>query len=356
MPAGDTHLIVSAYLVSYAFAQIPLGYLSEHIGRVKTLYLGLSVFLLGGLLVTFSTSLDLLLTGRFIQGVGGAVGPVLARAIARDISTGAELGKLMALFVSALAVSTMLGPIVGSLLVAVLPWSSVFAASVLFGIICLVLVYCFIPETLRASQEPAESFVEHAREFFAYRPAVVCTAMLGLLFFGYMGFLASFSTIASDQFHQPASVIGWLFAVFVGFYLLGANMTRRLSGAKNDSKLLDLGVVLLAVSVVLFALERAGLVATLPGLAAGLLFYLFALGMMLGVLGAHVLKDLPQIAGTAAGIMGALQVFAGVVGSVASAFLYRGDASSTILILGVASVLTVMVYLLNRRQLRAYPE
>ena len=354
VPAGDTHLIVSVYLLSYGGAQIPLGYLSEKIGRVRTVYLGIAVFLLGGVMSTLSTSLEMLLFGRFIQGLGGAVGPVMARAIARDISFGAELGRLMSMFVTALAVSTLLAPVAGSALVALFSWQSVFGISVLLGFFCLVLVHRYVPETLPTESSTTFRFTEHAREFFGHGPAVIGTTMLGFLFMGYIGFLSSFASIAADQFDQPDASIGWWFAVFVGFYLLGANLTRRASGAKNDARLLDLGSFLLTVSVVAFTLVWLGAIGELAGLSLGLLSYMFALGMMLGVLSAHVLRGLPQIAGTAAGLMGALQMLAGVVGGTASAFLYRGDAWSTVLILSVSAVLTVSLYAVARRSLSAH--
>jgi DHA1 family bicyclomycin/chloramphenicol resistance-like MFS transporter len=351
VPAGNTHLLVSAYLVSYGLAQIPLGYLSERIGRIRTVYLGVSVFLAGGVVSTFSSSLEMLLFGRFIQGLGGAVGPVMARAIARDISSGAELGGLMSVFVTALAVSTLVAPVAGSALLAVFSWPSVFAVSVAFGVFCLLLVSRHVPETLPPGTSVEFRFSEHAGEFFRHRPAVIGTSMLGLLFMGYIGFLSSFSSIAADQFNQPDASIGWWFAVFVGFYLFGANLTRRASGVKHDTRLLDLGSLLLVASVTAFALVRLGVISVLSGLSLGLLCYLFALGMMLGVLNAHVLRGLPQIAGTAAGLMGALQMLSGVVGGTASALLYRGDAWSTVLILSVSAVSTVTLYLAGRRTL-----
>ncbi len=353
VPAGNTHLLVSAYLLSYGLAQIPLGFLSERIGRIKTVYLGVSVFLVGGVVSTFSTSLEMLLFGRFVQGLGGAVGPVMARAIARDVSSGAELGSLMSVFVTALAVSTLLAPVAGSGLLALFSWPSVFAVSVLFGILCLLLVRRYVPETLPPGTAVAFRLTEHAGEFFRHRPAVIGTGMLGLLFMGYIAFLSSFASIAADQFGQPDTSIGWWFTVFVGFYLLGANLTRRASGAKQDARLLDLGSALLLVSIIAFAVVWSGLMGELVGLSLGLLCYMFALGMMLGVLSAHVLRGLPHIAGTAAGMMGALQMMSGVVGGTASAFLYRGDAWSTVLLLSLSAVLTVTIYLFGRRTLSA---
>lgn len=348
IPSGNTHLIISAYFISYAFTQLPLGYFSERAGRLRTLYAGLVIFIIGGLIATFAESLETLLLGRFIQGFGGGVGPVLARAIARDISSGRELNRLMSLLVSALAVSTIVAPIIGSLLITWLPWSSTFAASVVLGLICLPLVYFFVPETSGTHPRSDGNFLAHCREFFQHRTAVACSVMVALLFFGYMSFIASFATIISDQFGRPASEIGWYFAGFVCFYLLASSISRHLHGGRNDARLLDTACLLLLVSTALFTLVYLDLLPAAVGLAAGIISFLFAKGLMFGLLAAHVMKDLPGIAGTAAGIMGTMQTFAGFAGSAASAALYRGDALSTVLILGTASLLMVLTYATNR--------
>lgn len=353
VPAGDTHLLVSAYLLSYAGAQIPLGYLSERIGRLRAVYLGIVVFLIGGVISTLSSSLEMLLLGRFIQGLGGASGPVMARVIARDISSGADLGRLMSVFVTALAVSTLIAPIIGSALIALFSWQSVFGISVLLGLCCILLVRRYIPETLPGRNLTTFHFIGHARVFFNHPPAVIGTGMLGLLFMGFMALLSSFSSIAADQFNQSDASIGWWFAAFVGFYLLGASLTRRVSSAKNDTRLLDLGSLLLLISVTAFTPLWFGEGDKLPGLSLGLLSYMLALGLMFGVLNAHVLRGLPQIAGTAAGLMGSLQTLSGAAGAAASALLYRGDARSTALILSVSAVLTAALYVAGRRSLSA---
>lgn len=349
--SGDTHLIISAYFVSYALTQLPLGYFSEHFGRLRTLYLGLAIFIAGGLISTYADNLETLLLGRFIQGLGGGVGPVVARAIARDISSGRELNRLMSLLVSALAVSTIVAPIIGSLLITWLPWSSTFGASVLLGLLCLPLVYFFVPETSGTNPRDEGNFLAHCREFFRHRTAVACAVIVALLFFGYMSFIASFATIIADQFGRPASEIGWYFAGFVCFYLLASSISRHLHGEHNDVRLLDAACILLLVSIALFALVYLGAMPVTLGLAAGMIVFLFAKGLMFGLLGAHVMKDLPGIAGTAAGIMGTMQTFAGFAGSATSAAIYRGDASSTVLILCTASALMVLTYVTNRRSI-----
>jgi DHA1 family bicyclomycin/chloramphenicol resistance-like MFS transporter len=351
IPSGNTHLIVSAYIAGYALAQIPFGYLSEHIGRIKTLYLGLAMFTLGGLIATFSTNLEVLLVGRIIQGLGGAAGPVLARAIARDISSGAELGRLMALFISAQAISTIAAPIVGSLLISVFPWPSVFAVSLLLGLLCLLLIRLYVRETLQMRDNAGKDFIAHARIFFSHRTAVIAASLLSLIFFGYMSFVSSFSTIAADQFQQPASVIGWLFAICIVFYLAGSRVARRSSLAGNELRLLDTGGFALLLSLASFALAYLHVLPLLLGLALGMFSFLLAMGLMSGALGALVMRDLPHIGGTAAGIMGTMQMLAAALGSFASAALYRGNASSTVLIIVTASAVFLLIYLTSRGKL-----
>lgn len=351
--SGSTHLIISAYFVSYALTQLPLGYFSERAGRLPTLYAGLAIFILGGAIATYADNLETLLAGRFIQGIGGGVGPVISRAIARDISSGRELNRMMSLLVSALAVSTIVAPIIGSLLVTWLPWSSTFGASVVLGLLCVPLIYFFVPETKGTHPQSDGNFLIHCREFFRHRTAVACALMVALLFFGYMSFIASFSTIIADQFGRPAAEIGWYFAAFVCFYLLASSISRHLHGERNDGRLLDAACTLLLVSIALFALVYLDTLPVVVGLAAGMITFLFAKGLMFGLLGAHVMKDLPGIAGTAAGIMGTMQTFAGFAGSATSAALYRGDASSTVLILCTASALMVLTYLTNRRSINS---
>tara|TARA_R110002110_G_scaffold406421_1_gene626554 strand:+ start:403369 stop:404553 length:1185 start_codon:yes stop_codon:yes gene_type:complete len=348
VPSGSTHLIISAYFVSYALAQLPLGLLSERLGRLPVLYGGLTIFIIGGLIATYAESLTMLLLGRFIQGIGGGAGPVLSRTIARDISSGAQLGRMMSLLVSALAVSTIVGPIIGSLLVAWLDWSSTMAASVVLGLVCLPLVYCFVPETRGMNTLDTGNFLDHCKTFLRHRTAVVCSIMVALLFFGYMSFIASFSTIVADQFGRPPAEIGWYFAFFVCFYLLGASASRHLNGGKNNARLMDAAFVLMMTSVLLFALTYLDVAPVTAGLAGGMICFLLAKGCMFGLLSARVLTDLPGISGTASGIMGTMQVFAGFAGSATSAAIYHGDASSTVLILSTASVVMTLIYFWNR--------
>ena len=97
IPQGSGQLLISSYLVGFAMGQIPIGLLSDRYGRLPVLYLGLGVYIVATWMASQAGQFDTLLWARFIQGLAGAAGGVLARAIVRDTSDGIQLAKLSAM-------------------------------------------------------------------------------------------------------------------------------------------------------------------------------------------------------------------------------------------------------------------
>ena len=347
---GKTHLIISAYILGFAIAQIPTGFLSEKIGRVNALYCGLLLFTVGGLIIAFSQNFIVLLLGRFIQGIGGSSGSVISRSIIKDISTGKELNRLMALLVSALTVSTLVAPIIGSLLLTSFSWHSVFSVSLLMGLICFILVFFNLPETRPKLIANQNKFKEHWVKFWTDANAITGTIMFTLLFFSYMTFVASFSTIATDQFNQQAQHIGWLFASFVIFYLAGSYMVKIWSKSLNLYHFLNIGCGLLAVSTLLFLTMLINDHWVLAGIV-GLIFFLLSMGILFSSVVSLGMSNMATIAGTASGIMGTMQSIGAFSGTALSAILYSGDASSSLQIISISAVILLLFYLRRRKKI-----
>ena len=150
---SQSQLIISTYLVGYGLFMIPLGMLSDRIGRLPIIYFGLIVYTVAGLLIAFAWSFELVLLGRFIQGIGGGVGPVIARAIARDLYAGKELAKIMSAIVAALAIATLVSPLAGSFLYALWGWQATFLVSPLLGLVVLIGLWLTGYETLNNPQK-----------------------------------------------------------------------------------------------------------------------------------------------------------------------------------------------------------
>ena len=110
--------IVGIFMFGMAFGQIPAGLVSDRVGRLPVLYAGMALFLVGAIASALASSIEVMLIGRFVQGIGSAPAIVLSRAIVRDISSGKAAARLMSLMTMIFTVAPVIAPSIGALLVA----------------------------------------------------------------------------------------------------------------------------------------------------------------------------------------------------------------------------------------------
>ncbi len=84
--------VVGLYIAGFGLGQLPAGFMADRVGRRPVLFVGLAIFIAGGLVSGIATSSGALLASRFVQGLGGASAAVLARTIVRDVAQGASWG------------------------------------------------------------------------------------------------------------------------------------------------------------------------------------------------------------------------------------------------------------------------
>ena len=119
-------MIVSLYLAGFAFGQIPAGISADHFGRRHTLMAGLVGFILAGAVCALAENFTVLLAGRIVQGFCAAVGPVVSRAVVRDIAHGERAAHLMSIMITILTLAPLLAPSAGSLVLALSGWRAIF--------------------------------------------------------------------------------------------------------------------------------------------------------------------------------------------------------------------------------------
>ncbi len=92
-----TQLTLLAFFISFALSQLVYGPISDMWGRKLPLYLGIGLFAVASIGCALSTDIETLIAFRFVQGIGGAAGMVIPRAIVRDMHTGVQAARLMSL-------------------------------------------------------------------------------------------------------------------------------------------------------------------------------------------------------------------------------------------------------------------
>lgn len=143
----DLQWVLNAYTLTSASLLLFESKLGDLFGRKKIFMSALTIFTIGSLLNSLSTTLDMLVWSRVIQAVGGAGIMTLAMALVASIFQGKERGMAFAIVGSIIGLATSSGPLVGGILVQHFGWPSIFYINVPVGIVVLLLTWFNVSET-----------------------------------------------------------------------------------------------------------------------------------------------------------------------------------------------------------------
>ncbi|WP_269844943.1 MDR family MFS transporter [Lottiidibacillus patelloidae] len=150
--------VFSGYLVMQAATVLIYGKLADLFGRKPIFIYGIVVFLIGSVLCGFSTSMEMLIVFRFIQGLGaGAVLPI-ATTIVGDIYTLEERAKIQGFLSSVWGISAVVGPVLGGVLVEYIHWSYIFWINVPLGILSIIGVLKYFKESIEKKKHKIDYF------------------------------------------------------------------------------------------------------------------------------------------------------------------------------------------------------
>ena len=114
---GNIELTITGFLIGFAIAQLIWGPVSDRIGRKIPLMLGMAIFAVGSAGCALSSTTTELVLWRLVQAVGACVGPMLARAIVRDMYQGVRAAQVLSTLVLIMAIAPIAGPLLGGFLV-----------------------------------------------------------------------------------------------------------------------------------------------------------------------------------------------------------------------------------------------
>ncbi len=144
--------VATAFLLSSAVFLVPLGRLSDIIGRKKIFQYGLAVFTLSTLLCVFSPSIEWLIVFRVLQGAGSAMIFGTALAIVTSIFQKGDRGKAVGITISAVYLGLTMGPLIGGVLTQQLGWQSIFWIIIPLGLVAIWLSYRNIQQEWKEAQ------------------------------------------------------------------------------------------------------------------------------------------------------------------------------------------------------------
>lgn len=331
VPYATIQLTLTLYLVGVALAQLAYGPLSDRYGRKPLLLGGLALYLVGCVAAALAPTAGWLIAARVAQAVGGCAGLVLGRAIIRDSYPREQAAAVLGYVSTAMAVAPMLSPIIGSLLHEHLGWRATMLACLLFGLPLLVAVRARLPETLaRPAPLPGlGGMVDAYRQLLripAFRAYCGLTACATSMFFSFAA--GGPMVVVQGLGYAPTSYALAMMAISVG-WSSGTFTSARLVQRLGTARMLRIGTLLTTAG--------GALAVALPLLMPPSLV-LFFLPMALVALGngmtqpsaiAAAISVRPQLAGTASGLLGALQMGAGALATVLAGVTENGSGITT---------------------------
>ena len=336
-----TQMTLMVFFISFGVAQLIYGPLSDMWGRKPPLYFGLALFGLAGIGCGLAPSIEWLIFFRFIQGVGAAAVAVIPRAVIRDLHTGPEATRLMALVMLVFSVSPILAPLFGSAIIVPFGWRAVFVAVTVVSGIALVMLWALLPETRPASERIAGNLGSVMR---AYGRLMVDAKFQGLTFIGGLGmasffaFLASSSFVYIGHFGLTPTQYSLAFSVnAVGF--IGASQFAATLGQRfGMGRMLTAAVtVYLVMSLILLGVTLAG-IDNLWVLMALLFFAFASLGLVIPSTMVLSLEEHGPIAGMASALGGTLQFVAGAVTITIASFFFDGTSLPMVAVIAACAV------------------
>ena len=321
-PAAQVQLVLTLYFLGIAAGQLFYGPVSDRFGRRPVLLAGLLLFMGGTVLCGVAPSLPLLIAGRVAQALGACAGLVLGRAIIRDVYDREGSARGIALVMMAMSLAPAVSPAIGAYVSEWFGWRAMFVLLGGFGAIVLGWTGLRLAETLRQPVPLNVGAIGRSYGMLLRSPAFVCFALCtAFTSASWFTFIATAPYLMSETLHQPPSAYGLMIVLPMAAYILGNAAAARLARRAGTVAMVVWGVSLSLLSGLWMLFWCVW-----PGLTPWTLFVPMAassIGNGLSqpaAMGAG-LSVYPQVAGTASGFIGFLQMAISALGTLAVGLL-----------------------------------
>lgn len=349
--ANRLQLVIIAYMIGFGGGQLLWGPLADRFGRKPVLGWGVGLFAVATIGCTLAPSFTLLIAGRAAMGAAAASTRVLVTAAVRDLFEGEDMARVMSLVFMVFMVVPVLAPSLGSVILTVGPWRTIFW--VLAAIAGLLLLWgeLRLPETLHPDyQRPLDprAILAAMRAVVSDRLAVGYTLTATALFGGLSAYIATVQQIVADVFHAGPR-LPLVFAAVAGPMALAAWGNSAIIGrlglrrVGHGALLLFLALILLHLAVAASGRETLTLFVVIH--AATLMSFAFCSSNFSTL----AMTNMGAIAGTAASVQGVVSTIGGALIGLAIGQAFDGTVLPFLIGLAVTAIAATGCVLVTER-------
>ncbi|HHT5348106.1 multidrug effflux MFS transporter [Raoultella planticola] len=342
---GDAELTITGFLIGFAVAQLIWGPIGDRLGRRTPLFIGMGLFIIGSVGCALSVSIDQIIFWRVFQALGACTGPMLARAMVRDLFARTRAAQMLSTLTIVMAIAPIIGPLLGGQLISVTSWHAIFWLLAGIGLLML-LALRWLPETLpperRQQGSPLKAF-HHYGQLLRNRIFIRYTLSLTCYYVAAYAFITGSPDVYIRYFGVEPQHYGWLFAVNILGLMTMSLVNRRLVQRYALGDLLKVALVVASLAMVAMAfsvkLHHGGLV----GIALCVFLFFSMNGVIAATSTAAALDEAGEFAGSASAFIGSLQYGSGIVSSLLLAGLHDGTPWTMTWIMGAFTLVSLLL-------------
>ncbi|MFC5800216.1 multidrug effflux MFS transporter [Streptomyces formicae] len=320
-PAATVQLTLTACLAGMALGQLVVGPMSDRWGRRRPLLAGMLVYVVATAVCALAPTIGLLIAFRLLQGLAGAAGIVIARAVVRDLYDGVEMARFFSTLMLISGAAPIVAPLVGGQILQVTDWRGVFHVLTVVGVLLTLVVWRWLHETLPPERRHGGGVGTALRTM---RGLLADRVFTGYMLSGSLAFAALFAYIAASPFvvqeiyGASPQTFSLLFGLnSIGLVAIGQINGKVLVGRVSLDKALGFGLAVIVVAALALLLLTTGVFGEvgLAPVAAGLFVLMSAMGLAMPNTNAQALMRTPHAAGSASALLGTSSFLIGAVAS-----------------------------------------
>ncbi|WP_411736226.1 multidrug effflux MFS transporter [Paenibacillus sp. M2] len=309
-------LSLTACMIGLAVGQLLAGPLSDVRGRRTPLIAGLVLYTIASILCLVSPTMGSFVVLRFIQGVAGAAGIVISRAIVRDVYSGPELTRFFSLLMLINGVAPIAAPIIGGQMLTYTSWRGVFILLSLIGILTLLAVIFGLGETLPSNRRSSGGLKQTLitfRQIAGDRQFMGYALTQGFVAAGMFAYISGSPFVLQKIYGVSPQIFSVCFAINGLGIILASQVAGKLAGKVSETRLLIAGLLTAALggtSLLIAILAEGNLISVL----IPLFLVVSSVGLVNTASFALAMANQEKSAGSASALIGVMTfLFGGIV-------------------------------------------
>ncbi|HFK4064935.1 TPA: multidrug effflux MFS transporter [Kluyvera ascorbata] len=315
---GNVELTITGFLIGFSFAQLVWGPISDRIGRRIPLFIGMVLFVIGSAGCALSSDMPQIVFWRVFQAFGACTGPMLARAMIRDLYARTRAAQMLSTLVIISAIAPVIGPLLGGQIVTVASWRMVFWLLVVMGAAMFIALW-WLPETLSVEKRlttPISSAFGNYGTLLKNREFMRYTLCVSFFYVAAYAFIAGSPFVYIRYYHVDPQHYGWLFAVNIVGVMALSSANRRLVQRHPLHTLLRIASCVAALATVVLALSVKMHLGGMLMMVLTIFIFFSMNGIVAAASTAAALDTVPgNMVGSASALIGSLQYGSGIVSS-----------------------------------------